>query len=170
MKMIEVKGKVVEFVERKGGWTTFLDENGVVRKARNGDVKEVSRAKAKVARLKKERAANGEAAPKREPKTPAELAPRKIGQSPVRNLPTYVRTYSASGNHTLDCGDPVAEKLRGKSLDEVFEIAAEVLGESVTALRTKYSHLNAGMIRMNLGNRMRGALRKAAKAKEEARA
>lgn len=166
MKMIEVKGKVVEFVERKGGWTTFLDENGIVRKARNGDVKEVSRAK--VARLKKERAANGETAPKREPKTPAELAPRKIGESPVRNLPTYVRAYSASGNHTLDCGDPVAERLRGKSLDEVLEIAAEVLGESVTALRTKYSHLNDGMIRMNLGNRMRGALRKAAKA--EARA
>jgi len=167
MKMIEVKGKVVEFIERKGGWTTFLDENGIVRKARNGDVKEVSQAK--VARVKKEEhAANGEAAPKRKPKTPAELAPRRIGESPVRNLPTYVRAYSASGNHTLDCGDAVAEKLRGKSLDEVFEIAAETLGESVTALRAKYSHLNDGMIRMNLGNRMRGALRKAAKA--EARA
>lgn len=162
MKMIEVKGKVVEFIERKGGWTTFLDENGIVRKARNGDVKEVSQAK--VARVKKEEhAANGEAAPKRKPKTPAELAPRRIGESPVRNLPTYVRAYSANGNHTLDCGDPVAEKLRGKSLDEVFEIAAEALGESVAALRARYNHLNAGMIRMNLGNRIRGALRKAMK-------
>jgi hypothetical protein len=73
---------------------------------------------------------------------------RKIGDKP--NL-------SANGNATMDNGDAVAKKLRGAELDEVYAQASKVLGESQAALRAKYGHLNVGMQRMNLGNRMRAA-------------
>lgn len=73
---------------------------------------------------------------------------RKVGGKP--NL-------SASGNATMDNGDALAKQLRGLELDEVYSQAAKVLGESVSALRAKYEHLNVGMQRMNLGNRMRAA-------------
>ena len=64
---------------------------------------------------------------------------------------------SASGNATMDNGDALAKKLRGAELDDVYAEASKVLGESQAALRAKYAHLNPGMQRMNLGNRMRAA-------------
>jgi hypothetical protein len=73
---------------------------------------------------------------------------RKIGK--VLNL-------SASGNATMDNGDDLAKSLRGAELDEVYKQASAILGETQTALKAKYAHLNVGMQRMNLGNRMRAA-------------
>lgn len=64
---------------------------------------------------------------------------------------------SNAGNATMDNGDAVAKRLRGAALEDVYEEAAKVLGESVSALQAKYKHLNPGMQRMNLGNRMRAA-------------
>src|SRR5688500_9376697 len=64
---------------------------------------------------------------------------------------------SASGNATMDNGDPLAKKLRGVELDDVYAQAAKVLGESEAALRAQYNHLHPGMQRMNLSNRMRAA-------------
>lgn len=64
---------------------------------------------------------------------------------------------SNSGNATMDNGDALAKKLRGAALEDVYAEAAKVLGESVSALQAKYKHLNPGMQRMNLGNRMRAA-------------
>lgn len=64
---------------------------------------------------------------------------------------------SAGGNATMDNGDQLAKSLRGAELDVVYREAAQVLGESQTALRARYGHLNVGMQRMNLGNRMRAA-------------
>lgn len=51
--------------------------------------------------------------------------------------------------------DELALALQGLTLDEVYAIAAPALGSSEEELRTKYGHLNPGMQRMNLGNRMR---------------
>lgn len=73
---------------------------------------------------------------------------RKVGGKP--NL-------SNAGNATMDNGDAVAKRLRGAALEDVYAEAAKVLGESVSALQAKYKHLNPGMQRMNLGNRMRAA-------------
>ena len=73
---------------------------------------------------------------------------RKVGGKP---------NVSASGNATMDNGDELARKLRGAELDEVYAQASKVLGETQTALKQKYGHLNVGMQRMNLGNRMRAA-------------
>jgi len=64
---------------------------------------------------------------------------------------------SAHGHATMDNGDDVAKQLRGAELDDVYKAASKLLGETQTALRERYKHLNPGMQRMNLGNRMRAA-------------
>lgn len=64
---------------------------------------------------------------------------------------------TAGGHQSVDCNDKLASKLRGLSLDEVYAEASKMLNEPVKALKAKYEHLNVGMQRMNLGNRMRAA-------------
>lgn len=60
-----------------------------------------------------------------------------------------------------DVGDEVAVLLRScDSLDKVYATAAEYLGVARDELVGKYSHLNHGQQRMNLGNRMRAKWRK----------
>mgnify|MGYP001572622732 CR=1 FL=1 len=76
------------------------------------------------------------------------------------NLDNYTRDTSvktASGAPSIDVNDSVAQSLRGRDLGAVYEIAAKKVGESVAALRKRYGHLNPGMQRMNLGNRIRGS-------------
>lgn len=64
---------------------------------------------------------------------------------------------SNAGNATMDNGDATAKRLRGMALEDVYAEASKVLGETQAALRARYEHLNVGMQRMNLGNRMRAA-------------
>ncbi len=82
---------------------------------------------------------------------------RRIGD--VRaDVRSYVRCKTAAGNMSMHNGDPVAVKLVGKQLDEVYALTAKTIGVPVSELKTRYSHLNPGMQRMNLGNVLRGAL------------
>ena len=74
-----------------------------------------------------------------------------------------VRTES--GAPSVDIGDATAKLLRGKTLDEVYKIAAKSLDTSEKSLRDKYTHLNPGQQRMVLGNKLRGA----AKSKKESK-
>lgn len=67
----------------------------------------------------------------------------------------YEKVKNASGHTSYDNGDDVATKLRGKTLDEVYAHAAKALKEQEKDLRAKYKHLNPGMQRMSLGNRLR---------------
>lgn len=67
---------------------------------------------------------------------------------------------TAGGHVSVNNGDETATKLIGKDLDSVYAAAAKALKEDEADLRAKYSHLNAGMQRMNLGNRMRAAAAK----------
>ncbi len=74
---------------------------------------------------------------------------------------SYIRDSehkTAGGNTSVHCGDAAARKLLGKSLDECYAIAADITEEDESALRTRYQHLNPGMQRMNLGNKIRGVL------------
>lgn len=124
---------------------------------------------------------------KAQPKTPAKAvkkaAPAKVAAKPAaapkktngnghtapntirtiagreHDVSGYTKTRNASGAVSLDNGDSTAEKLREKSLDQVYDIVAKALKEDVKALRAKYKHLNAGMQRMTLGNRMRKVVR-----------
>lgn len=88
---------------------------------------------------------------------------------------TYkVTGKTASGNVAYDCGDKVAAMLRGKPIDEVYEITAKhMLGKKlngdfascttvdgiVRKLRSSLKDANIGRQRMTLGNRLRAALR-----------
>lgn len=65
---------------------------------------------------------------------------------------------TAGGNPSVHNGDALAVFLRGKSLEQVFELASKHL-EGGGALRAKYAHLNPGQQRMNVGNRLRSALK-----------
>lgn len=82
-------------------------------------------------------------------------AGRKIVDRRV-DLSHYERV-KVEGRRVLDCADDVARHLRSMELDDVYDYAAEVLAVNVDELRQKYSHLNKGMQRMNLGNRIRSA-------------
>ncbi len=83
---------------------------------------------------------------------------KKVGGTEF-DLSDYVAVKSANGNSSLDNGDSVAKKLRAMTLEEVYKEYARVAGrEEEAAMRKRYSHLNPGMQRMNLGNRMRAHL------------
>jgi hypothetical protein len=64
----------------------------------------------------------------------------------------YVSTKSASGKKSQRRDDAVAEALDGLTVDGVYKVADKILEED---FRTKYGHLNVGMQRMNVGNRLR---------------
>ncbi len=100
-------------------------------------------------------------------KAPAKKAKGKSTANGVKG-PAVLRKYApqyhkdnekktAGGNTSVDCNDPTAAKLRSKTLDEVYAIAAKTLKEPEADLRRKYKNLNVGMQRMNLGNRIRHA-------------
>lgn len=79
-------------------------------------------------------------------------------------LEKYTKTKTATGNVSYHSGDFVATTLAGLSLDEVRGLAVKVTGQD--ELETKYGHLNPGQQRMNLGNRIRGAIAKRNKAND----
>lgn len=62
-----------------------------------------------------------------------------------------------AGRH--DVGDEVAEALRGKTIEQVYEYAAPLLKATAAELDAKYAHLDTGRKRMTIGNRLR-ALKK----------
>lgn len=73
----------------------------------------------------------------------------------------YIVVKAASGRNSLDKGDETAILLRGKTLEQVYEIASEWTKVSVAILMTSYKHLNLGQQRMVLGNRIRRLVHKA---------
>lgn len=94
--------------------------------------------------------------------------PAKKKKSPSKKEPgaqlkdykkQYQRVKSANGSVSQDNGDPVADMLRGKTLDECYSIASEHLNSSVKNLAIKYGHLNPGQQRMCLGNRLRSVVK-----------
>lgn len=84
---------------------------------------------------------------------------RTIGGKEV-DLSGYKKVKAPGGGVSYTKGDAVANKLEGKSLDEVYKIAAAALKVPESELRAKYKKLNPGMQRMSLGNRMRGGPKK----------
>lgn len=105
-------------------------------------------------------ARKGRASNKRISRTAETFSPdarlKRVGGK-VYDLSDYVPSKTAEGNTSLHCGDSVAKQLAGKELDDVYKLAAKATGIAEKALRAKYAHLNVGMQRMNLGNRMRAA-------------
>lgn len=80
---------------------------------------------------------------------------KKVGDTEF-DLSDYVAVKSAGGNSSLDNGDTLAKKLRGMTIEEVYKFYAQKAGkDEADAMRKRYSKLNVGMQRMNLGNRLR---------------
>ena len=84
----------------------------------------------------------------------------KTAYHPQMKKATVEKRAEMKAKGLTDIGDDVAVMLRGKSLDEVYEIAAKFLGKTNKELTDKYSHLNCGMQRMVIGGAMRNHLKK----------
>lgn len=104
-------------------------------------------------------------APARKPRAPKVADGAAIHARSTDALREAAKRYvhdkenKTSGGHvSVNNGDKVANMLLGKSLEEVYKIASEHLGDAQKDLKEKYGHLNVGMIRMNLGNRLRAVL------------
>lgn len=82
------------------------------------------------------------------------------------DLTKYVNGVSGSGKKTKRANDPIAEALDGFTVEEVAAVASSMCDVPAKELLAKYEHLNVGMQRMNLGNRIRGAVAKLDKAHE----
>lgn len=67
----------------------------------------------------------------------------------------YVNTKSANGRSSKRCGDRVSQLLEGKTLEEAAEVICGYTGWDAVDLLARYSHLNPGQRRMNIGNRFR---------------
>jgi hypothetical protein len=109
---------------------------------------------------------------KKTPKAKTPTAPAKVeaedegSKNAIRpDVSKYVTGVSGSGKKTLNNGDQIALALNGLNLEQVVEIAEALIPEA-TDLATRYSKLNVGQQRMNLGNRIRGAVAKLNKANE----
>ena len=78
---------------------------------------------------------------------------------------TYVKAVSSTGKSSVNNGDEVAAALAGIDIDCMYKVSANFLKDgkehdteiSQEELREKYGHLNIGMQRMSLGNRIRSA-------------
>ena len=80
----------------------------------------------------------------------------------------YVPGVSGSGKRTKNNGDPIATALNGMTLEEVEQLAARMKVEhpDYSQPRENGKILNIGMQRMNIGNKIRGAVNAAEKVEE----
>lgn len=105
------------------------------------------------------------------PPKPAPLVGNVIHADLTKYHKDVVVKADGTKKATIDNGDEIGERLRGLDLDEVYGEAASELEVTVGELKAKYGHLNPGMQRMNLGNRIRGAeAARIAKSAKEAKA
>lgn len=87
--------------------------------------------------------------------TDKELAAHTEEKAKAVHLTPDMSRYSGhtvNDKKKLDIGDSVAEFLRDFELDEIFDLAFDL---NLGSLKDRYSHLNPGMQRMNVGNRIR---------------
>lgn len=76
------------------------------------------------------------------------------------NTENYTNTRTAGGKRSQHNGSPVAIALAGMTVDEIKDVAEAMGIEDVD----KYDKLNAGQVRMNLGNVIRGQISRIDKA------
>lgn len=184
-KQATFNGTTVTIVSVNGGWTKIQKSDGTEMKVRNGALSPVVVTTPAPATPPKEAKMTATAeAPATKPTPPvrearpahfvSEVAPGKIAKiaSTAFNLDKYFVSdiKTPTGRRTIDCADEVAQALRGADIDTVYAQAAEALEIAEADLRNQYGHLNIGMQRMNLGNRIRGAAAAKAKAAEKAAA
>lgn len=169
--IIKAANEQVEILSVSGGWTTVRDQAGAEKKVRNSALTEpVEITAPTTAKLAKAKAEKTPKAPK-EPKAPRAKKPlteRLNGVVESLYLQFYqgYTTTRKDGTkvRSMDKGDSVAQSLRGLSIEDVYKQAAKITHIGVLDLQARFSHLNPGMQRMNLGNMIRKAMKEAANA------
>lgn len=170
-------GSPVSIIGVNLGWATVLDEKGEERKVRVSKLEVEQPEKlagmqaAPVRAVKAKAPAKKATAPAKKATAKKAAAKKATAKSDSGRLvnPDMSRyskydVKTESGTNCIDVGDAAAAKLRGKTLAEQFDIVAAALtkaGKDTSArkLREKYTHLNVGMVRMNLGNLLRGVMK-----------
>ncbi len=174
-----ISGAAVEIISITGGWTTYKDATGETKKARNSLIKPVSAEEAANAKLVvghpdlvKPAKADKVKPIKPARKTAKTESGEEVAVSPALVQPDYTRytkhdVKSPSGRKALDINDSAAALLRGHDISDCYFIVAKnmaKLDKTLDAevvekeLNKQYQHLNIGMQRMNLGNRLRKAM------------
>ena len=138
---------VVEVVETNGGWSTIQFADGMQRKVRNGEWVEMIEEKVEYTLA--------EALAEE-----AEMLKTRRCVNTTYNPSHYVKAKSKSGHATLHNGDSIATLWADMTLEEIYKAASMILKVPHQQLVDKYAHLNVGMQRMNLGNRVRAATKK----------
>lgn len=155
---IKSTGEKVTVDSVSGGWSTVKLADGTIKKVRNSALTFGQPKEEKPVQTQQNRPPVRPAAPAYfvGQKAPGRAAKIKDTQF---NLDKYFvsEIKTPSGRRTIDCADEVGVALRGMDLDQVYATAALNLEVSEESLRAQYGHLNPGMQRMNLGNRIRGA-------------
>lgn len=85
---------------------------------------------------------------------------RRMAQILAKYRTGYTPAVAASGKKSLHNGDEVAQALEYLELGAVYHAASMALIVDEDELRARYQHLNLGQQRMNLGNRIRAAVKR----------
>jgi hypothetical protein len=159
-------GNAIEgtFVSSKSGWIVVMLKDGTEKKFRSKDVEEkLTKAEAK----RREREAAKAAKAAEAPADGEEIDAEGKLVNPDLSRYTLHETVTASGRKHIDIDDDVAKILREKTLDEVYSYVAKVCDVTIKSLKERYENLNLGMQRMNLGNKLRAAMRAAAESSKD---
>lgn len=170
-------GAVIEVVEVNGGWTTCRDiEDGFEFKLRNSKIGEYVALVVEEPKV----ADKPDLCPSCSAPIHGDICDHcghiiESNKLIKADLGRYVRGVGVtnSGRPTVDIDDVVAKALRGDDLEVLYPRVAtwlqlmgrETIGRGAKKievteenLRIRYSRLNVGMQRMNLGNILRGAM------------
>lgn len=158
-------GKEYEFSAGAGrGKAQVLDSNGGTVTLPTKELMHKTAWEDKLAKeaRKPEKAAKAAKAPKVK-KVKAESGEAVVSGALTYDPNKYIRhdERTPSGSKVRDINDPVADKLRGLELDKMYSILSKEIGETAKSLKEKYGHLNHGMQRMTIGNRLRALSRAA---------
>jgi len=166
--IITATNEQVEIIAVNGGWTTTRAIGNTKHiKMRNGALSGHTTVDAPITRSY---IVEAEAKAAAKPAVSAEAVQegRKNGVVFAGYLPQYeaykALTTEGATKRSIDKGDAVALRLRPLTLTTVYAAVSNTTGTSIADLLERFSHLNPGMQRMNLGNMMRRALREAAAA------
>ena len=96
----------------------------------------------------------------------AETAAHRMAEALRKARAHYIKARRPNGAATANNGDQIAKALHDLEPKETAEMADKCLGLPIGTHLAKYGHLNNGQIRMNSGNRIRGAFAKALRDKD----
>lgn len=138
---------VYTVTEQNGAWLTLTTEDGVTAKARKNEILGDAPAYEVVTADQIEEDQDDEDGE----------AQNKMAKQLQKYRTAYVPTIAASGRKSLSNGDALAKALEGMLIQDLYAAANSILGQQ---FEDRYGHLNMGSQRMNLGNRIRAALKK----------